>query len=56
MFILEAAHRAADEARLDQTLIRVDRETYEQYLRVLDQPASGPEIAKLMSAKKPWAP
>jgi len=56
MFILEAARRAAEEALLDQTLVRVDRETYEHYLHVLDQPASGPGIAKLMSAKKPWTP
>jgi uncharacterized protein (DUF1778 family) len=53
-FILEAASHAANEALLDQTRVRVDRETYEKFVAVLDQPPSGKGFARLINAPKPW--
>lgn len=54
-FMIDAARRAAEEAVLDQTLVRVDAEAYAQYLEVLDQPPSSEGFKKLMAAPKPWA-
>jgi uncharacterized protein (DUF1778 family) len=53
-FMIDAARRAAEEAVLDQTLIRVDQATYELFLEVLDQPPSGAGFDRLMRASKPW--
>lgn len=53
-FMIDAARRAAEEALLDQTLVRVDRKTYDHFLAVLDQPAGGEGYARLMNAKQPW--
>lgn len=41
-------------ALIDQTLVRVDAATYEHFLAVLDQPASGEGFERLMEARKPW--
>jgi uncharacterized protein (DUF1778 family) len=53
-FMIDAARRAAEEALLDQTLVRVDQETYSHFLAVLDQPPSGEGFERLMRASKPW--
>lgn len=53
-FMIDAARRAAEEALLDQTLIRVDRETYTHFLAVLDSPPSGEGYERLMNTKQPW--
>jgi len=53
-FMIDAARRAAEEALLDQTLVRVDAETYAHFLAVLDEPASGPAFDRLMNASRPW--
>ncbi len=53
-FMIDAARRAAEEALLDQTLVRVDQETYSHFLAVLDQPPSGEGFERLMHASKPW--
>lgn len=53
-FMIDAARRAAEESLLDQTLVRVDAATYEHFLAVLDQPASGEGFERLMAARKPW--
>jgi uncharacterized protein (DUF1778 family) len=53
-FMIDAARRAAEEALLDQTLLRVDRESYDRFVALLDQPASGPGIERLMNAPAPW--
>lgn len=53
-FMIEASRRAAEETLLDQTLLRVDQDTYDRFVAVLDQPASGPGIERLMNAPKPW--
>ena len=53
-FMIDAARRAAEEALLDQTLVRVDQETYTHFLTVLDQPPSGAGFERLLGASKPW--
>lgn len=53
-FMIDAARRAAEEALLDQTLLRVDTETYAHFLSVLDQPPGGEGYERLMQAAKPW--
>ena len=53
-FMIEAARRAAEDALLDQTLVRVDQATYDHFLDVLDRPPAGDGFARLMQASKPW--
>jgi len=53
-FMIDAARRAAEESLLDQTLVRVDQATYEQFLAALDQPPGGEGFERLMAAQKPW--
>ncbi len=53
-FMIEAARRAAEDALLDQTLVRVDQATYEHFLELLDKPPTGNGFEKLMQAKNPW--
>ena len=40
-FMIYAARRAAEESLLDQALVRVDVQTYEHFLEVLDRPPGG---------------
>ncbi|MDR3425424.1 MAG: DUF1778 domain-containing protein [Alphaproteobacteria bacterium] len=54
-FMIEAARRSAEDALLDQTLVRVDRKTYDSFLRALDAPPDGTGFNRLMKARKPWA-
>ncbi len=53
-FMIDAARRAAEDALLDQTLVRVDGATYEHFLEILDKPPAGKGFEKLMQAKNPW--
>ena len=53
-FMIDAAYRAAEEALLDQTSIKVDPESYAHYLRILDQPPGGEGFERLMKAPRPW--
>ena len=53
-FMIDAARRAAEEALLDQTLVRVDSETYAHFLSVLHQPPGGAGFERLMNAPRPW--
>jgi uncharacterized protein (DUF1778 family) len=53
-FMIDAAHRAAEDTLLDQTLVKVDAESYRPYLSILDKPPSGEGFARLMKAPKPW--
>lgn len=53
-FMIEASRQAAENALLDQTFVRVDADTYAQYLAVLDRPPSGEGYERLMRAPKPW--
>lgn len=54
-FMIDAAYRAAEETLLDQTLLKVDEESYRHYLAILDQPPQGEGFERLMNAPKPWA-
>ena len=53
-FMIDAARRAAEDALLDQALIRVDQETYDQFLKILDQPPGGKGFERLLKAESPW--
>jgi uncharacterized protein (DUF1778 family) len=53
-FMIDAARRAAEDALLDQTLVRVDARTYAQFVALLDQSPSGSGYERLMSAPRPW--
>jgi uncharacterized protein (DUF1778 family) len=55
-FMIDAARRAAEEALLDRTLVRVDRQTFKYFLAVLDQPPAGEGFDRLMRAPRPWKP
>lgn len=54
-FMIDAARRAAEDALLDQALVRVDQEAYNHFLKVLDQTPTGEDFDRLMQARKPWA-
>jgi uncharacterized protein (DUF1778 family) len=53
-FMIDAARCAAEEALLDQTLVRVDQQTFDHFLAVLDEPAAGEGYERLMNAATPW--
>jgi uncharacterized protein (DUF1778 family) len=53
-FMIDAAFRAAEEALLDQTLVKLDPETYRQFVEVLDRPPGGDGFERLMNVRKPW--
>ncbi len=53
-FMIDAALRSAEEALLDQTLIRVDAETYAQFVAILDQAPDSEGFKRLMNVRKPW--
>ena len=55
-FMIDAAYRAAEDTLLDQTLVKVDAESYSHYLAVLDQPPGGPGFERLMGAPRPGGP
>lgn len=54
-FMIDAARCFAEEALLDQALVRVDEPTYAHFLSVLDQPPGGAGFDRLMAADKPWS-
>jgi uncharacterized protein (DUF1778 family) len=53
-FMIEASVAAAEDALLDQTMVKVDAETYDHFLKVLDQPPDSEGFRRLMSAPKLW--
>ena len=53
-FMVEASRRAAEDALLDQTYITVDRASFDQYSKILDQAPSSEGYERLMNAPKPW--
>jgi uncharacterized protein (DUF1778 family) len=54
-FMLEASRRAAEEALLDRTLLRVDEATYERFVALLDAPPRPNEqLRQLIQTKAPW--
>jgi uncharacterized protein (DUF1778 family) len=56
-FMIEAARRAAEDAILDQTVISVDRESYDRFVAMLDRPPeSNEKLRKMLRAPAPWEP
>lgn len=54
-FVLEAARAAAEDALLDQTIIRAALEAYAAFLERLDaKPQPNERLRKTMQAKLPW--
>lgn len=53
-FMIDAAYRAAEDTLLDQTLVRVDQDSYRRFLSILDEPPDGEGFQRLMDAPKPW--
>jgi uncharacterized protein (DUF1778 family) len=54
-FMIEAAHRAAEEAILDQRVIMISGESYDHFLAVLERPPEVNEkLRRLMRTKAPW--
>jgi uncharacterized protein (DUF1778 family) len=54
-FMIDAARRAAEDALLDQTVIEVDRERYDQFLAALDRPPQPNEnLHATMAATPLW--
>jgi len=54
-FMLDASRRAAEEALLDRTVLRVDAKTYERYIALLDGPPKPDErLRKLLLTRAPW--
>lgn len=54
-FILESAQKHAIDVLLDQRLFSLDTKQYEEFLRVLDQPAEpNVRLKKLFASKSPW--
>ena len=53
--ILDAARRAAEETLLDQTVLRVSPEVYEEFLARLDAPAQpNARLRRTMRVAVPW--
>jgi uncharacterized protein (DUF1778 family) len=38
----------------DEAVVRVDQETFDYFLSVLDEPPSGPGYERLMQTPRPW--
>ena len=54
-FMLEAAHRAAIDIILDQTLFEVDSDSYMKFAAALDaSPADNAKLRALMKKPAPW--
>lgn len=54
-FVLEAARKAAEEALLDRTIVRVDAKTYRAFLARLDAPPVPDEkLRRTMTTRAPW--
>jgi uncharacterized protein (DUF1778 family) len=54
-FMLEAARRAAEEALLDQTMMSVSEDAYQEFLIRLDAlPKPNERLRKTMQTPAPW--
>jgi uncharacterized protein (DUF1778 family) len=53
-FMIDASRRAAEEALLDQTLLRVDADAFGWFRAMLDKPPAGEGYERLMATKTPW--
>ena len=54
-FVLDAACENARTVLMDQTIINVDVEKFQQFVALLDAPSSpNPGLDRLMAIKPPW--
>lgn len=54
-FLLEAGRRAAEDALLDRKLWRVDSETFDAFVALLDAPPQPNErLRRTMKTRAPW--
>jgi uncharacterized protein (DUF1778 family) len=54
-FVLEAAHRAAEDTLLDRTVFMVSPKAYRQFLARLDAPPKpNKRLLKTMQTRTPW--
>lgn len=54
-FMIDASRRAAEDALIDQTVLRVDEETFKAFVAALDRPpAPNPRLVKALQSKAPW--
>ena len=54
-FVLDAARRAAEDALLDRSLLRVTPEVYAEFLALLDAPPQPSEaLRRTMQTPAPW--
>ncbi len=54
-FMLDSARRRAEDVLLDQRLFLLDKEKYEEFLNILNEPPKPRDaLRKLLSAKAPW--
>jgi uncharacterized protein (DUF1778 family) len=54
-FVLEAAHQAAEDALLSQTLIRVNPDAFASFTAALDAPPrANARLRKTMTTPAPW--
>jgi uncharacterized protein (DUF1778 family) len=54
-FVLYAAHAAAEEALIEQSIIMADPDAYQEFLARLDQaPAPNAALRKNMQTPTPW--
>lgn len=54
-FMIDATRSIIEAALLNQTLLEVDNETYDRLVEILDRPANGSGVERLMKAAQPWA-
>ena len=53
--MLDSARRRAEDVLLDQSLFVLDKQRYEEFLNILNEPSKPTEeIRKLFSTKSPW--
>lgn len=53
--MIEAARRAAEEAILDQTVIVINRASYDRFVEMLDRAPQGNEkLRQVMRTPAPW--
>ncbi len=54
-FILESVRKHAVDVLLNQTLFSMEPSQYQEFLRVLDEPAkSNARLKQLLASKSPW--
>lgn len=54
-FMIEASRRAAEDALIDQSVIRVSPEAYAAFVAALDRPPTAdPRLIKTMRTAAPW--